>query len=177
MNWRSPEKYFWRPFFFRRKLAPVSLVLGLGLEHSCPWPWEVLFSERLSLALASDFFVSLALASSLGSSTPTLLNASKVALNHVGVHVIAKNRLRSAKNVIFCLLCILVDRPMGGGGWTPKPLLRTPLCGRQVTAWLEDRKVPSLSPGQGNLVNKMWLQLHIRVDLHSICFSSVFSSP
>ena len=26
-----------------------------------------------------------------------------------------KNRLRSAKNVIFSLLCILVDRPMGGG--------------------------------------------------------------
>ena len=25
----------------------------------------------------------------------------------------------------------------------------------QVAAWLEDRKVPSLSPGQGNLVNKM----------------------
>ena len=26
-----------------------------------------------------------------------------------------KSRLRSAKNVIFSLLCILVDRPMGGG--------------------------------------------------------------
>ena len=26
-----------------------------------------------------------------------------------------KDRLRSAKNVIFALLCILVDRPMGGG--------------------------------------------------------------
>ena len=25
----------------------------------------------------------------------------------------------------------------------------------QVAAWLKDRKVPSLSPGQGNLVNKM----------------------
>ena len=48
----------------------VSLVLGLGLEHSCPWPREGLFSERLSLAL--DFFVSLALASSLVSSTPPL---------------------------------------------------------------------------------------------------------
>ena len=34
----------------------MSLVLGLGLEHSCPWPREVLSSERLSLALASDFF-------------------------------------------------------------------------------------------------------------------------
>ena len=40
-----------------------------------------------------------------------------------------KNRLRSAKNVIFFLLCILVDRPTGEGGvLTPNPpLLRTPL--------------------------------------------------
>ena len=56
-------------FLLWRTLAPVSLVLGL--EHSCPWPREVLSSERLSLA--SDFFVSLALASSLVSSTPPLL--------------------------------------------------------------------------------------------------------
>ena len=41
-------------FFFWRALALVSLVLGLGLEHSCPWPRECLSSERLSLA--SDFF-------------------------------------------------------------------------------------------------------------------------
>ena len=41
----------------------VSLVLGLGLEHSCPWPLsrECLSSERLSLALASDFFCVLGL--------------------------------------------------------------------------------------------------------------------
>ena len=37
----------------------VSLVLGL--EHSCPWPRECLSSERLSLALASDFFCVLGL--------------------------------------------------------------------------------------------------------------------
>ena len=42
-------------FFFWRALALVSLVLGL--EHSCPWPRECLSSERLSLALASDFFL------------------------------------------------------------------------------------------------------------------------
>ena len=42
-------------FFVWRTLAPVSLVLGLGLEHSCSWPREVLSSERLSLA--SDFFL------------------------------------------------------------------------------------------------------------------------
>ena len=62
-------------FFFWRALALVSLVLGLGLEHSCPWHRECLSSERLSLALASDFFVSLALASSLVSSTPPLVIA------------------------------------------------------------------------------------------------------
>ena len=35
----------------------MCLVLGFGLEHSCPWPRECLSSERLSLALASDFFL------------------------------------------------------------------------------------------------------------------------
>ena len=58
---RSPEKFLWRPFFFWRALALVSLVLGLGLEPSCPWPRECLSSERLSLALASDFFCVLGL--------------------------------------------------------------------------------------------------------------------
>ena len=48
-------------FFFWRALALVSLVLGLGLEHSCPWPRECLSSESLSLALASDFFCVLGL--------------------------------------------------------------------------------------------------------------------
>ena len=72
--WRSPEKLLWRPFFFGEhlRLCPWSLALAssipvLGLKHSCPWPRECLPSERLSLA--SDFFVSLALASSLVSST------------------------------------------------------------------------------------------------------------
>ena len=37
----------------------MSLVLGLGLEHSCPWPRECLSSEGLSLA--SDFFCVLGL--------------------------------------------------------------------------------------------------------------------
>ena len=39
----------------------MSLVLGLGLEHFCPWPQEGLSSEKLSLALASDFFCVLGL--------------------------------------------------------------------------------------------------------------------
>ena len=48
-------KNFWRPFSFLE--STCACVLGLGLEHSCPWPRECLFSERLSLALASDFFL------------------------------------------------------------------------------------------------------------------------
>ena len=56
--WKVFVKTF---FFFWRALALVSLVLGLGLEHSCPWPRECLSSERLSLALASDFFCVLGL--------------------------------------------------------------------------------------------------------------------
>ena len=50
-------------FVFWRALALVCLVLGL--EHSCPWHRGCLSSERLSLALAS----------SLVSSTPPLLNS------------------------------------------------------------------------------------------------------
>ena len=60
INRRSPEKIF-EDLFFRRTLAAVTLVLGLGLEHSCPWPREGLSSKRLSLALASDFFCVLGL--------------------------------------------------------------------------------------------------------------------
>ena len=53
-------------FVFGEHLRFVFLVLGLGLEHSCPWPRECLSSERLSLALAS----------SLVSSTPPLVNVN-----------------------------------------------------------------------------------------------------
>ena len=67
--WKLFVKTF---FFFWRALALVSLVLGLGLEHSCPWPRECLFSERLS-SWPWIFLVSLALASSLVSSTPPLI--------------------------------------------------------------------------------------------------------
>ena len=63
-NWRLPEKLFWRLFFVENTCG---CVLG-------PWPRECLSSERLSLALASNFFVSLALASSLVSSTPPLVS-------------------------------------------------------------------------------------------------------
>ena len=65
---RSPEKNFrrrfllenaWKNFlktFFLENTGLVFLVLGLGPEHSCPWAREGLSLERLSLALASDFF-------------------------------------------------------------------------------------------------------------------------
>ena len=36
------RKIFVKTFFFWRALALVSLVLGLSLEHSCPWPRECL---------------------------------------------------------------------------------------------------------------------------------------
>ena len=40
----------------------------------------------------------------------------KDVLNHFLVHSSAKNTLRKAKNVVFSFFCILVDRPLGGGG-------------------------------------------------------------
>ena len=42
--------------------------------------------------------------------------------------LLQKNRLRCAKNVIFSLRCILVDRPMGEGLNPQNPPLRTPLA-------------------------------------------------
>ena len=51
------QKNFFEDLFFWRTLAPVSLVLGLGLEHSCSSPRKDLSSEGLSLTLASDFFL------------------------------------------------------------------------------------------------------------------------
>ena len=41
--------------FFGDHFFVRSLVLGLGLEHSCPWPREGVFSQDLFLALAVDF--------------------------------------------------------------------------------------------------------------------------
>ena len=49
---------------------------------------------------------------------PPLVNASKAALSYFRVYITDKNFLESAKNVIF-FLCILVDRPMGGGAIAP----------------------------------------------------------
>ena len=52
-------KIFVKTFFFFFFESTCACVLGLGLEHSCTWPREVLSSERLSLA--SDFFCVLGL--------------------------------------------------------------------------------------------------------------------
>ena len=68
----SAWKIIWKTFFCGDRLknfcedlfslkSTCACVLGLGLEHSCPWPRECLSSERLSLALASDFFCALGL--------------------------------------------------------------------------------------------------------------------
>ena len=75
MNWRFPEKLFLKTFFFGEhlRLCPRSLassIPALGLERfcprkGCPWPWPRIF------------FVSLALASSLVSSTQPPLISTK----------------------------------------------------------------------------------------------------
>ena len=52
-------KNFCEDLFFLE--STCACVLGLGLELSCPWPRECLSSERLFLALASDFFCVLGL--------------------------------------------------------------------------------------------------------------------
>ena len=45
----------------------------------------------------------------------------KNALNHFLVNSSAKDSLRKAKNVVFFLFGILVDRPIGGGGGAIDP--------------------------------------------------------
>ena len=52
-------------------LKILSLVLGFGLDQSCPWPREGLYLKSRSLVLASNFFQSLT--SIIVSSTPGLL--------------------------------------------------------------------------------------------------------
>ena len=69
----------------------MSLVfgLGLGLEHSCPWPRESLSSESLFLALASDCFCALGLGLELcvldSTSAPFEIKFSIVDRVHVNI--------------------------------------------------------------------------------------------
>ena len=67
----------------------MSMVLGLFLEHSCPKPQEGLFSEGLSLALISDFFVFLALALE-----PCILDTNS-APEEAGIHIGPTKRSRT----------------------------------------------------------------------------------
>ena len=87
-------------FFFGEHLRFVSLVLGLGLEHSCPWPRECLSSERLSLALAlaSDFFCVLGLGLGL---EPCVLDSTSDALNHFLINSNAKTVSEELKTRYF----------------------------------------------------------------------------
>ena len=45
----------------------------------------------------------------------------KMHFNHFLVHFSAKTNLRRAKNVVFSIFCILIDRPIGG--YSPPPTL------------------------------------------------------
>ena len=71
-NFSCPPKFISATPQSRYFGAGPALVLGLGLEHSSPWPQKGLSSEGLFLALGSDFFVFLV--SSLVTSTPPLIN-------------------------------------------------------------------------------------------------------
>ena len=64
--WRrfSPEKSYWRPFFFEIAWKKFLRTFFFG-EHLCLCPWS------------RNFFVSMALASSIVSSTPPLVNTDK----------------------------------------------------------------------------------------------------
>ena len=89
--WKILVKTFFFFFFFGEHLRFVSLVLGLGLEHSCPWPRECLSSERLSLALAlaSDFFCVFGLGLE-----PCVLDSTSVMhklLSHADCHAVGYN--------------------------------------------------------------------------------------
>ena len=83
-----------KTFFFWRALALVSLVLGLGLEHSCPWPRECLSSERLSLAL--DFFCVLG----LGLEPCVLDSTSGYRLQKVDQRYLGEDYLRSSLRLV-----------------------------------------------------------------------------
>ena len=57
---------------------------------------------------------------------------SNDALNHFLVNSSAKNSLKRAKNVVFSLFCILVDRPMGGAVFPASPMATLLLVLRHI---------------------------------------------
>ena len=81
-------------FFSGEHLRFVSLVLGLGLEHSCPWPRECLSSERLSLA--SDFFCVLGLGLGL---EPCVLDSTSVVYS-----IFDENKINRVLKSLKCFL-------------------------------------------------------------------------
>ena len=82
------RKKIFKTFFLRKTLAFVFLVLGLGLEHSCPW-------SRI-------FFVSLALASSLVSSTPPLFYSRRKCATKIWVFFIVYH--------IYHVFCVIYNQ-------------------------------------------------------------------
>ena len=69
--------------------------------------WLFIFGHFLKFSLVCDInFWQI--------SSPPLIYVSKDALNHFLVNSSTKNSLKRAKNVVFFLFCILVDRPMQG---------------------------------------------------------------
>ena len=127
------------------RLCPWSLAF----EHSCPWPRECLSSERLSLALASDFFVSLALASSFVSSTPPLWGTSL--LSQVVLISLIKNDFELDRGVA------KNGRIRGGISWwhsfsyqkyvkTKKEGLRCKIIGIWVQKYVKTKKKKKSSP-------------------------------
>ena len=103
-------KNFFEDLSFLRTLVAVFLALGLGLEHSCPWPRKGLSSEMLSLA--SNFFVSLALVSSLVSSSSPLVSRTRCPYNFCAgnnpsfreelLRYWSNDRVRRASSVVDC---------------------------------------------------------------------------
>ena len=93
----------------------MSLVLGLGLEHSCPWPREGLSSERLSLA--SDFFCVLGLEPCVLDSTSAMKQPVAKISNHLRrLETFASDvsdhsrRLANVANLRFALLRVQSKR-------------------------------------------------------------------
>ena len=82
-------------------MKPMFSIFTLAIKFDC-----------LLLAIFQSFYWFVGFVFEKLAPSPQIY-VSKDVLNHFLVHSIAKNSLRSAKNVVFFLFCILVDRPMG----------------------------------------------------------------
>ena len=123
-TWVRGEKVFefwWRPFFF----GPY---LNSGKKESSKFGEDLFFWSSLNLFTWKNCG---------RSSSPQCWKQGKIgvklqiippnaqqrstplAVNHLLVHSSPKNSLRSAKNVVFSLFCILVNRPIRGATAPP----------------------------------------------------------